>query len=86
MTALPLQVMDSFLLDYHLGHALVLAFALVMLASLPLRSRKVLALNAILFGIIFVSLPFQAVEDVTYRFAGLALILVAPLLYVTADS
>lgn len=86
MTALPLQVMDNFLLDYHIGHALIVGFALVMLASLPLRSRKVLALNAILFGIIFMVTPFQMVESPLYRLGGLALVIVAPLLYVTADG
>jgi membrane-bound ClpP family serine protease len=86
MTALPLQVIDNFLLDYHIGHALVVVFALVILGSLPLRSRKVLALNLLLFGVIFMLVPFQMVEDVTFRLAGLGLVIVAPLLYVTADS
>lgn len=85
MTALPLQVIDNFLLDYHIGHALVVVFALVMLASLPLRSRKVLALNTILFGIVFMVTPFQMVETPVFRLAGLALVIVSPILYVTAD-
>jgi len=85
MTALPLQVIDNFLLDYHIGHALLVVFALVMLASLPLRSRKVLALNTILFGIIFMVTPFQMVETPMFRLAGLALVIVSPILYVTAD-
>jgi len=85
MTALPLQVIDNFLLDYHIGHALLVVFALVMLASLPLRSRKVLALNTILFGIVFMVTPFQMVETPMFRLAGLGLVVLSPLLYVTAD-
>ncbi|WP_256393839.1 hypothetical protein [Natronoarchaeum rubrum] len=85
MTALPLQVIDNFLLDYHLGHALVVVFALVMLASLPLRSRKVLALNTILFGIVFMVTPFQMVETPLLRLGGLALVVISPILYATAD-
>jgi len=85
MTALPLQVIDNFLLDYHIGHALLVVFALVMLASLPLRSRKVLALNTILFGIVFMVTPFQMVETPLFRLAGLALVVISPILYVTAD-
>ncbi len=85
MNALPLQLLDTFLLDYHIGHALVVTFVLVMLASLPLRSRKILALNATLFGIIFVAVPFQMTDEVIYRFVGFALIVVAPILYTTAD-
>ena len=86
MTALPLQVIDNFLLNYHIGHALVVVFALVMLASLPLRSRKVLALNTLLFGVIFMVTPYQMVESILFRLGGLGLVIVAPLLYVTADS
>ncbi|GAA0670334.1 hypothetical protein ACFQDG_14625 [Natronoarchaeum mannanilyticum] len=85
MTALPLQVIDNFLLDYHIGHALLVVFALVMLASLPLRSRKVLALNLILFGIVFMVTPFQMVETPLFRLAGLGLVVLSPILYVTAD-
>ncbi|SNZ06343.1 hypothetical protein SAMN06269185_1136 [Natronoarchaeum philippinense] len=85
MTALPLQVIDNFLLNYHIGHALVVVFALVMLASLPLRSRKVLALNTLLFGVIFMVTPYQMVESILFRLGGLGLVIVAPLLYVTAD-
>lgn len=85
MNALPLQVLDTFLLDYHIGHVLVVTFALVMLASLPLRSRKVLALNLTLFGVIFVAVPVQMTDDVLYRLVGFALIVVAPILYTTAD-
>jgi len=85
MTALPLQVIDNFLLDYHIGHVLLVAFALVMLASLPLRSRKVLALNLILFGIVFMVTPFQMVETPLFRLAGLGLVVLSPILYATAD-
>ncbi|MFC7116283.1 hypothetical protein ACFQH2_16845 [Natronoarchaeum sp. GCM10025703] len=35
MNALPLQLLDTFLLDYHIGHVLALTFVLVMLGSLP---------------------------------------------------
>lgn len=85
MTTLPLQVVDTFLLPYELWQVLVLLFALVMLASLPLRSRQVLAVNALLFGVLFAITPIT-MATVFFRFFGFALILVAPLLYVTAEG
>lgn len=84
MNALPLQLLDTFLLDYHIGHVLVLTFALVMLGSLPLRSRKILSLNAILFGVIFVAVPVSMTGDIIYRIAGFVLVAIAPILYTTA--
>ncbi|MFC7113692.1 hypothetical protein ACFQH2_00015 [Natronoarchaeum sp. GCM10025703] len=84
MNALPLQLLDTFLLDYHIGHVLALTFVLVMLGS-PLRSRKILALNAILFGVIFIAVPFSMTENIMYRLVGFALVIVAPILYTTAE-
>ena len=85
MNALPLQLLDTFLLDYHIGHVLVLTFVLVMLGSLPFRSRKILALNAILFGVIFIAVPLSMTENIMYRLVGFALVIVAPILYTTAE-
>jgi hypothetical protein len=81
---LPLQVIDSFLLDYNVGQALLLVFILVMLGSLPLKSRRVLAANAILFGIIFIVTP-SALVPVHYAFLGFTLVVVGPLLWVTGS-
>ncbi|WP_313691216.1 hypothetical protein [Halorarum halobium] len=81
---LPLQLVDSFLLDYNVGQALLLGFVLATVATLPL-SRQVLALNTILFGVIFLLTP-QTLVPVHYLFLGIVLVVVGPLLYVTADS
>jgi hypothetical protein len=80
---LPIQVIDRFLLDYNVGQALLLLFVLAMLGSLPLKSRKVLAVNAILFGIIFALTPV-ALVPLHYAFLGLGLLVVGPLLWTTA--
>jgi len=81
---LPLQVVDSFLLDYNVGQALLLVFILVMLASLPLKSRRILALNAVLFGLVFALTPV-ALVPIHYAFLGLTLLIVGPLLWVTGE-
>lgn len=80
----PLQVIDSFLLQYNVGQAILLGFILLTLGSLPLKSRKVLALNSILFGVVFLLTP-QSLVPVHYLFLGIVLLIVGPLLYTTAD-
>ena len=81
---LPLQVIDSFLLDYNVGQALLLGFILSVAGTLPLKSRKVLSLIALSFGVIFMLTP-QSLVPIHYLFLGVVLVVVAPLLYVTAS-
>jgi hypothetical protein len=79
---LPLQVIDSFLLDYNVGQAILLGFILTTVATLPL-SRKALAANTVLFGVLFMLTP-QTLVPVHYLFLGIVLVVVGPLLWVTA--
>ena len=79
----PLPLIDDFLINYNVGQALLLLFVLSVLAAIPLGSRKVLSLNAITFGLLFVVTP-SSLAPLHYKFLGLALLVVAPLLYVTA--
>ena len=53
----PLQLVDSFLLQYNVGQALLALFILTTLGALPLRSRKILGLNTVVFGLIFLLTP-----------------------------
>jgi uncharacterized membrane protein HdeD (DUF308 family) len=80
---LPLQAIDSFLLDYNIGQALLLGFILSVAGALPLKSRKVLSLVVITFGVIFLLTP-QSLVPTHYLFLGIALVVVGPMLYVTA--
>jgi hypothetical protein len=81
---LPLQVIDSFLLNYNVGQALLLVFILATVGVLPLKSPRLLALNTVLFGVIFLLTP-QALVPVHYMFLGVALLVVGPMLYVITD-
>ncbi|MGQ4554824.1 hypothetical protein [Halobellus sp. GM3] len=81
---LPLQLVDSFLLEYHIGQALLLVFVVATVGVLPLKSQKLLALNAIVFGLLFALTP-QSLVPISYLFLGLALLVVGPLLYATAS-
>jgi len=82
----PLPIIDDFVANYHVGHVLVLLLVLSVVGTLPLGSRKVVSINATLFGLLLLVTPGSLVGDdpFTYRFLGIALVVVAPILYVTA--
>jgi len=81
---LPLQVIDSFLLNYNVGQALLLVFILATVGTLPLKSRRIIAANATIFGLVFIMTP-QALAPVHYLFLGIVLLVVGPVLWVTAS-
>lgn len=85
MTPVPLQWMNDFLLEYNIGHALLAGFLLSIVALLPLQSRKLFALNAGVFGAIFVIAPISA-SALHWRLLGIVLLVLAPLLYLTSDE
>jgi hypothetical protein len=82
---LPLQVIDSFLLNYNVGQALLLGFVVTTLGALPLKSQRLIGVNAVVFGLIFALTP-QSIVPFHYLFLGIILLVVGPMLYVTADS
>lgn len=81
---LPLQVIDSFLLNYNVGQAILLLFVLATVGALPLGSRKILGLNFVAFGLIFLLTP-QGLVPVHYLYVGIILVVVGPMLFATAD-
>lgn len=81
---LPLQVIDSFLLNYNVGQALLLVFVLSVVGTLPLKSRRILAITVTAFGVVFLLTPV-AIMPIHYLFLGIALIVIGPMLYVTAS-
>jgi uncharacterized protein YjeT (DUF2065 family) len=83
MFAVPLQVIDNFLLQYNAGQVLLALLVLSTLGTLPLKSLKVIGLNTVVFGLIFMITP-GSLAPVQYRFLGVALLFVGPLLVVSA--
>ncbi|MFB6253697.1 MAG: hypothetical protein ABEI06_03725 [Halobacteriaceae archaeon] len=79
----PLPLIDEFLLDYNVGQVLLLLFIVAVLATLPLRSRKVLSINLIMFGLIFLLTP-ASLMPTHYKFLGIILLVISPLIYITA--
>ena len=79
---IPLQVLDSFLLNYNVGQALLLGFVVTTLGVIPLKSQRMVAANAVVFGLIFAMTPSSLVP-VHYLFLGIVLLVVGPMLWVT---
>jgi len=82
---LPLQLVDSILLNYNIGQILLLGFVLTTVGALPLKSQQVIGLNTILFGVIFLLTPSSLMPNF-YLFLGITLLVIGPIVYVTADG
>lgn len=78
-----MPLVNDFLLKYHLGQVLLVAFVISILGALPLRSQKILSLNVIMFGLLFAVLP-GSMAPPTYKYLGIALLVVGPVLFATA--
>lgn len=90
MLALPLQVIDGFVSSYNVGDVLLLVLVLGGIGILLVRSNKLFGLHLLVFGLLFVVLPEGMLEPelgsvfataATYKFVGLALIVLAPVIY-----
>lgn len=82
---LPLQLVDSILLNYHMGHILLLGFVLTTIGALPLKSQQLIGLNTLLFGVIFIVTPASMMPSL-YLFLGIALMVIGPIVYTTATD
>ncbi|WP_123620383.1 hypothetical protein [Halorubrum sp. CSM-61] len=74
---------DTFLLDYHLGHVILLGFLVSLLATAPLKSQKVTGSVVAGFGTIFLVAPYTTMPQV-YILAGIPMILIGALLWTMA--
>ncbi|MFP9190197.1 hypothetical protein [Natronosalvus vescus] len=83
MIEVPLQTIDNIMLELHMGHALMGLLVLAILGTLPLKSMKIMGLNLILVGTLFVLTPVSATGDmIVFRLIGVALVVIGPMLYV----
>lgn len=82
----PLQLFDNFIIPYHIGHVLIGLFGLSVLGMVPLRSLKLLSLNFVAFGVLFVMTPDMLIKTGTfmYQLLGIGLLVLAPVLYTAA--
>jgi hypothetical protein len=84
--AIPLQALDKFIVQYNVGQALLLLFLLSIPGSLLVGSRKVVALNLLGFGLLFLLSPASLTEEFHYRLLGVTLLVIGPVLYATAGN
>ncbi|GAA0716201.1 hypothetical protein J2744_000831 [Halorubrum trapanicum] len=76
-------VIDTFLLDYHLGHVILLGLVVSLLGAAPLKSQKVIASILAVFGVIFIMAPYTTMPS-TFIIAGIPLVLIGTLLWTMA--
>jgi hypothetical protein len=83
----PLQLVDNFLLQYNVGQALLAGYVLTTLAALPLKSQKLIGINTVVFGLIFLLTPTgpSSLQPLHFQFLGVALLFVGPFLVITAN-
>jgi hypothetical protein len=79
----PLPVVDDFVRQYNVGQVLLAVFVVSILGSLPLKSVKLVALNAIVFGFLFLATP-ASMAPFQYRLLGIGLLVAAPVIYTAA--
>lgn len=86
----PLQVVDSFLLNYNVGDVLLLVTVLGAVGIFLQRSNKVLGLHLLSLGLLLLTLPANMFEPAAgsllpsiamYKFVGIGLLVVAPVIY-----
>ena len=78
-------LIDTILLDYHLGHALLLGFVLSLLGAAPLKSQRVCASVFGGFGLIFIVAPYTTMPP-EYILLGIPLVIIGALLWTMSDS
>lgn len=83
----PLQIIDSFLLQYHFGHVFTLLLVLSVVGVLPTGSMKALALNLGVFGLLFVATPASMLGgQALFKLLGVVLLVVAPIVFTLSDE
>lgn len=85
-----LQVVDSFLLNYNVGDVLLLVTVLGAVGIFLQRSNKILGLHLLSLGLLLLILPKNMFEPAAgsllpsiamYKFVGIGLLVVAPVIY-----
>ncbi|WP_254536328.1 hypothetical protein [Halomarina litorea] len=86
MFALPLQVIDSFLQQYHMGQVFLALFFVGLLGTLPLKSKTIVGLHIIAFGLLFILTPLSLMGgEFLWRAVGIALVFVGPMIIVVGE-
>ncbi|WP_336135298.1 hypothetical protein [Natronomonas amylolytica] len=86
MFELPLQLIDDFLMNYHLGHVLLLLFIVAVGGGFAAnRSVKVLGVQFSLFGLLFIITPSTTMPT-TFLYLGIGLAVIGPVIAISADS
>jgi hypothetical protein len=94
MLPIPLQFINSFLIKLNVGDVILVGFVLGVFATW-IKSQKLMAIHTITFSALLLLTPSSLFEPaelsllssiLQYKFVGLTLLIIAPVLFTTADS
>lgn len=81
----PLPIVDDFLIQYSVGQALLLLYLLSLPAGYVFESGKITAVNAILFGTLFLIVPSIGGGSIVFAYLGIGLLVLGPMIYATSS-
>ena len=84
LSLVPLQVIDSFLLNYNIGQVILFFFLLALMAGIFRRSGKITAIIVMLFGLIFLLTP-SSLAPIHYQYLGIAFLVTGPIMYTSTN-
>lgn len=85
MNDFPLQVIDGILRQYSVAHVILLLFVFALLAGFVKKSAKLIGLQLTLFGLLFFLTPIST-HPMWFQYLGLGLIVVGPVVFITAGD
>lgn len=81
----PLALLNDFILPFNVGQVVLLLFLLTLPVGVVKKSRRITSINVVMFGLLFAIVPSIGGGPSYYAFLGLALLVIGPVLYATAD-
>lgn len=80
----PLQLIDNLIIGISVGDVLLVVFLLTLPVGIIQSSGRIIAIIAIAFGGLFALVPSLGGGELYYSYFGIMLLVIGPLLYVTA--
>ena len=81
----PMPLVDDFLIQYSVGQALLLLYVLSLPAGYVFSSWRITAVNAIVFGVLFLIVPSIGGGSILFAYLGIGLVVLGPMIYATTN-
>jgi hypothetical protein len=81
----PIPLLDDFLVNYNLGQVIILMFVLSLPVGFVFGSRKITAINIIVFGLLLLIAPSIGGGSVYFGYLGIILLVLGPIIYAISE-